>query len=46
MFHILKQNETKIFVDRVFKYKILFYGISQFKHCLRKAEGGKKDGSV
>ena len=46
VFHILKQNETRIFVDRLFKYKILFYGISQFKHCLRKAEAGKRDGSV
>ena len=46
VFLILKQNETRIFVDRLFKYRILFYGISQFKHCLKQAEAGKKDGSM
>ena len=28
IFLILKQNETRIFVDKHFKYRILFYGIS------------------
>ena len=46
VFQILKQNEARIFVDRNFKYKLLFYGISQFKHCLKQAEAGKQDGSM
>lgn len=33
-------------MDRHFKYKILLYGISQFKHCLKQADAGKKDGSM
>lgn len=28
IFKIIKEAETKIFVDRTFKYNILFYGIS------------------
>lgn len=30
VFNLLKRNETKIFVDRNYKYKVFFFGISQF----------------
>ena len=36
IFQILKMNEIKIFVEKTFAYKIIFYQISQFKHCLKQ----------
>lgn len=41
IFKMLKSNQTKIFVDRSFKYKIFFFGISQYQHCSAKMEAGK-----
>ena len=44
VFMMIKQAETKIFVDRSFKYKIFFQGISQYKHCMAKMEASKVPG--
>lgn len=35
VFVYLKDKETKIIVDRVFKYQLMFPQISQFRHCLK-----------
>jgi cystathionine beta-lyase/cystathionine gamma-synthase len=38
IFLLIKEHETKIFVDGTFKQIILFPGICQFKHCVAKHE--------
>ena len=46
VFMMIKQAETKIFVDRSFKYKIFFQGISQYKHCMARMEASKVPGEA
>ena len=41
VFNLLKRNETKIFVDSYYKYKVFFFGISQFQLCMASMEEGK-----
>lgn len=41
VFNLLKRNETKIFVDGNYKYKVFFFGISQFQLCNASMEEGK-----
>lgn len=41
IFMLIKEQETSIFVDRKFKYKILFSQLLQLQHCLK--ESSKKD---
>ena len=35
VFQSLKENATKIFVDRSFTYSILFFRLNYFTHCLK-----------
>ena len=35
IFQALKETETKIFVDKKFSYKFLFFNTLQFIHCLK-----------
>jgi len=39
VFHMIKRQETKLFVEREFKYYIFFYEIMQFRHCLSQEKG-------
>ena len=38
IFKLIKDADTKIFVDDNFKYNIIFYGICQYKLCSAKVE--------
>ena len=38
IFKLIKDAETKIFVDQTFRYNIIFYGISQHKLCSARVE--------
>ncbi len=43
VFLLIKQSETKIFIDKTFKYTILLYCINQFKHCQKEHESREKE---
>lgn len=46
MFLLIKSKQTKIFVDKIFSYKIFFQCISQYRHCQKQQESKGPDSKM
>jgi hypothetical protein len=46
VFSYCKDNETKFFIEKRFSAKLMFYNISQFRHCLAESKEGETPCSI
>jgi hypothetical protein len=46
IFVFCKDNETKFFIEKRFDANVMFYNISQFRHCLAESKEGEAQCSI